>query len=170
MNAIYPGSFDPITNGHINIARRSAAVFGQLVIAVLDNPHKTPMFSVDERVAMLREVFCDEKNIEVDAFSGLLAEYAQKKNIQVIIRGLRGSDDLGNELPYAVWNRQLSAGLANSLETVYFTAEPELAYISGSIVREVASHIYARGLDDEIITQAVPPVVRAALREKYNAL
>jgi len=168
MSVIYPGSFDPITNGHINIARRSAGVFGRVVVAVLNNPHKTPLFSVDERVAMLREVFCEDDSIEVDAFSGLLAKYAQEKGIYTIIRGLRGPDDLSKELPYAIWNRQLSNGLAKSLETVYFTAEPGYAHISGSIVKEVAAHIYPGAHDDEIIAQVVPPIVRTALRDKYN--
>jgi len=168
MNAIYPGSFDPVTNGHVNIARRSASIFGGLVVAVLDNPHKTPLFSVDERIAMLREVFKSDSNIEVDAFSGLLVKFAHKRDINVIIRGLRGSDDFSKELPYAIWNRQLSVGLAKSLETVYFTAEPKYTHISGSIVKEVAAHVYAGGHDDEIIAQAVPPAVRVALRDKYN--
>jgi len=169
MIAIYPGSFDPVTNGHINIARRSAAIMERLIVAVLDNPHKTPLFSVDERVAMLREVFCNDSNIEVDVFSGLLVSYAGMKGINAIVRGLRGPDDLQNELPYAIWNRQLSLGLAKPLETMYFTAEPAFAHISGSIVKEVAAHIYQGGLDDKIISQAVPAVVLTALKDKYSA-
>ena len=167
MSAIYPGSFDPVTNGHINIARRSAGIMGRLVIAVLDNPHKKPLFSVCERVAMLREVFKGDGNIEVDTFSGLLVDYARKKGIQAIIRGIRGPEDLTKELPYAIWNRQLSKGLAQSLETLYFTAEPELAHISGSIVREVAAHLYQGGPDDAILTPMVPPAVREALKGKF---
>ena len=168
MNAIYPGSFDPVTNGHINIARRSAAIMGHLIVAVLDNPHKKPLFSVTERVSMLRAVFSEDNNIQVDVFSGLLVDYARQKEINVIIRGIRGPEDLSKELPYAIWNRQLSAGLAQSVETLYFTAEPSLAHISGSIVKEVAAHIYQGGLDDTIIAPMVPPVVRAALREKLS--
>ena len=170
ISAIYPGSFDPVTNGHVDIARRSAGIMGRLVIAVLDNPHKTPLFTVGERVAMLRETFSEDINIEVESFSGLLADYARKKSIKVIIRGLRSSEDFTKEQPYAIWNHQLSAGLAGSLETVYFTATPELAHISGSIVKEVAAHVYPGGLDDIIITQAVPPIVRTALRDKYSAM
>jgi len=165
MSAIYPGSFDPVTNGHINIARRSASVMGHLIVAVLDNPHKSPLFSVSERVALLRQVFCNDTNIEVDSFSGLLVEYAHKKGIHAIVRGIRGPDDLAKEQPYGVWNRLL--GLAKPVETMYFTAEPALAHVSGSIVKEVARYVYKDGLDDTPLADAVPPVVRAALREKF---
>ena len=168
MTAIYPGSFDPATNGHINIARRSVAIMGQLIIAVLDNPHKKPLFSVSERVALLREIFYDDKNIEVDAFSGLLVDYAKKRGVQAIIRGIRGPEDLAKELPYAIWNNKLSTGLAQSVETLYFTAEPSLAHISGSIVKEVATHLFKDGRDDTLIAPMVPPQIRAALREKME--
>ena len=163
MNAIYPGSFDPVTNGHINIARRSAAVMGHLIVAVLDNPHKTPMFSVNERLSLLQEVFNRDSNIEVEAFSGLLADFARQKGIRAIVRGVRGPEDLANEQPYAVWNRHLG-----TVETLYLSAEPNFAHISGSIVKEVASLLYSSGADDKVIAQMVPPAVRAALREKLK--
>ena len=166
MSAIYPGSFDPVTNGHINIARRAASIMGHLVVAVLDNPDKTPMFSVSERLALLREVFSCDSNIEVDSFTGLLVDYARQRGIRAIIRGIRGPEDLAKELPYATWNRRLSQGLAQSAETLYFTAEPEFVYVSGSIVKEVAAHLYKDGLDDMILSPMVPPAVRAALRVK----
>jgi len=168
MSAIYPGSFDPITNGHIDIARRSAKIMGRLVVAVLDNPNKTPLFNVNERVALLRDVFSNDSNIEVDAFAGLLADYAKTKGIQAIIRGVRGPEDLAKEMPYAIWNGQLSQGLAQSLETLYFTAKPTLIHISSSIIKEVAAHIYPGGLDDAAIAQAVPQAVRDALKAKYT--
>jgi len=168
MSAIYPGSFDPVTNGHIDIARRSAKIMGRLVVAVLDNPHKKPLFSVNERVALLRDVFISDSNIEVDAFSGLLVEYAQKKGIQAIIRGIRGPEDLAKELPYATWNGKLAEGLAQSVETLYFTAMPTLAHVSSSMVKEVASYIYPNGMDDAAIAQAVPPVVCKALKSKFT--
>jgi len=168
MSAIYPGSFDPVTNGHIDIARRSAKVMGRLVVAVLDNPHKNTLFSVSRRVDLLRDVFRDDDNIEVDAFSGLLAEYAQKRGIQAIIRGIRGPEDLVKEMPYAIWNSKLSQGLAHSTETLYFTAIPTLAHISSSIVKEAAAHIYKSRLDDAAIAQAVPLAVRKALKEKFT--
>ena len=163
MNPIYPGSFDPVTSGHVNIARRAAAIFGGLTVAVLDNPYKNPLFSVNERVYLLREVFSRDANIQVEAFSGLLAEYVKKKSPAVIIRGIRGPEDLSKEQPYAVWNSQLSGGV----ETMYLTAEPALAHISGSIVKEVAAHIYREGLDDKILAQMVPPAILAPLQEKF---
>ena len=166
MTAIYPGSFDPVTNGHINIARRGAATLGYVIVAVLDNPHKTPMFTIHERVALLREVFAEDENIEVDSFSGLLADYVIKKGAKAIIRGLRSPEDLAKEMPYANWNRQITAGLAQSVETLYFTTEPCLAHISGSIIKEAAAHIFAGGLDDTAIARAVPASVLAALRDK----
>jgi len=162
MNVIYPGSFDPVTNGHVDIARRSANILGQVTVAVLDNPVKTSLFSVKERVNMLREVFCEDENIEVESFCGLLAEFVKLKRISTIIRGVRSTEDLSKEMPYAVWNRQLS-----SAETVFLTAEPSLMHISSSVVREVAAHVYKSGLDDIEISQSVPPIVREALREKY---
>jgi len=168
MNAIYPGSFDPVTNGHINIARRSAAIVGQLIVVVLDNPNKTPLFSVSQRIDMLREVFCHDSKIEVEAFSGLLIDFAQKRNIGTIIRGVRGPDDLVNETPYATWNRKLARELAINLETVYLTAEPELSHVSSKIVKEVAAHVYASGMSDDIIKKAVPSIVLKALKDKYS--
>ncbi|MCL2405633.1 MAG: pantetheine-phosphate adenylyltransferase [Defluviitaleaceae bacterium] len=168
MSAIYPGSFDPVTNGHIDIARRSARIMGHLIVAVLDNPHKKPLFSVSERVSLLRDVFSRDSNIEVDSFTGLLANYAQSKNIQVIIRGIRGPEDLVKETPYAVWNNQLAKGLAQSLETLYFTAKPTLAHISSSIVKEVAAYSIPSGQHDAVLAQAVPPTVHEALKVKFS--
>ncbi|MCL2527023.1 MAG: pantetheine-phosphate adenylyltransferase [Defluviitaleaceae bacterium] len=166
MSAIYPGSFDPVTNGHINIARRSAAILGRVVVAVLDNPRKTPLFSVKERVAMLRKVFFNDYNIEIESFSGLLADYAHKKDIHVIIRGLRGPEDLSKELPYSIWNQGL--GLTKPVETIYFTAEPSLAHISSSIVKEVANYAYKNNRDDIFLASTIPPEVHAALKEKLQ--
>ena len=165
MNVIFPGSFDPVTKGHVNIAIRSAEIFGHVTVAVLDNMNKQSLFSVEERMALLREVFAKYSNIEVEAFSGLLVDYAAKKNIRTIVRGLRGPEDLSKELPYAIWNRQLSE---NNAETIYLPAEPTLAHISGSIVKEVASHIYEHKLNDKILLPMVPAEVLAALREKYK--
>lgn len=167
MSAIYPGSFDPVTNGHIDIARRSAKILGTIIVAVLDNPNKKPLFDTNERVALLREVFRDDSNIEIESFSGLLADYAYKKGVQVIVRGIRGPDDLVREMPYSEWNGQLAKGLAQSLETLYFTAKPSLRHISSSIAKEVASHIYPSGADDLVIAQAVPSGVREALKAKF---
>ena len=165
MNVVYPGSFDPVTKGHINIARRSAKMFGHVTVAVLDNVHKKSLFTVEERLALLREVFAGDSNIKVEAFTGLLVDYTDKESIQTIIRGLRSPEDLSKELPYAIWNRQLSK---KNIETIYLPAEPALAHISGSIVKEVASHIYESKLDDRILLPMVPTAVLTALREKYD--
>jgi len=165
MNVIFPGSFDPVTNGHINIARRSSNIFTRVIVAVLDNPYKTPLFSVDERVALLKEVFHEDKNIDVEAFSGLLVDYANRKGINNIIRGIRNQDDFTKEQPYAIWNRQLSKNLT---ETIYLPAEPSLSHISGSIIREVATHLYNSRHEDKILASMVPPHVLAALGEKLK--
>jgi len=171
MTAIYPGSFDPVTNGHVNIVLRSAAIFSRVIIAVLDNPHKKPLFSASERICLLQEVFAKENKIpqaceiEIEAFSGLLVDYAAKKGIRTIIRGVRSSEDLAKELPYASWNRQLACG---SVETIYLPADQSLAFISSSIVKEVAMHIYQGTQGDNKLAQMVPPVVCAALRGKYK--
>ena len=159
MSAIFPGSFDPVTLGHIDIARRSAAIMGRLLIAVLDNPQKSPLFSIHERVAMLDEYFKDDANIEVEAFSGLLVDYAASKGINVIIRGVRGPEDMSKELPYATWNRQISN---TNVETIYLPASPGLSHISSSIVKEVAAY------DIKKIADMVPPAVFAAFRAKYS--
>jgi len=165
MNVIYPGSFDPVTNGHINIARRSGNICKKVIVAVLDNPHKAPMFTISERVAMLEDVFRQDENIHVETFSGLLIDYASKKGINAIIRGVRGHADMISEVPYAVWNNQLSGG---GIETLYLPASPSFAHISSSIVREVAAHLYKDGLDDRILASSVPPVVLSALRKKLE--
>jgi len=191
MNAIYPGSFDPVTNGHIDIAIRGAKVMGNLVVAVLDNPHKTPLFTAKERVMLLKEVFIGHANIQVDLFSGLLIDYAKTKGIHTIVRGIRSPEDMAKEAQYAVWNRQLSSHFLdhdttcanrlsnqqpyqppnkppNKFETIYLTADPKLVHISGSIVKEVAAILHNSSLDDSCLSQAVPTVVLRALRDKFD--
>ena len=165
MSAIYPGSFDPVTKGHINIARRAAVIMGHVTIAVLDNPHKTPLFSALERVGLLRQIFAHDKNITIESFSGLLVDYARQKGIRAIIRGIRNPEDMAKEVPYAIWNRQLSDDI---LETLYLPADPTLAHVSGSIVKEVAAHLYKGRHDDIVLANMVVPEVRAALKEKYK--
>ena len=165
MSAIYPGSFDPVTNGHIDIARRGAKILGHVTIAVLDNSHKNPLFSIQERVSLLRQVFCHDDNIYVESFAGLLVDYAKHKGITTVLRGIRSADDFSKEMPYAVWNRQLSD---NVLETLYLPADPALAHVSGSIVKEVAAHLYKGWHDDIVLAHMVAPEVRAALRDKYS--
>lgn len=134
--AIYPGSFDPVTLGHVDIIRRAAKMFDSLTVSVLNNSEKTPLFSVDERVKMLREVCKDITNVKIDSFSGLTADYALKSGTDVIIRGLRAITDFEYELQMAQTNRKILP----TLDTVFLTTSLEYAYLSSSIVREVASY------------------------------
>ena len=133
--AIYPGSFDPVTLGHLDIIRRSASLVDHLIVGVLNNSTKTPLFSVEERVNMLREVTKDLPNVEVLSFSGLLVDFAAEHNVSVIIRGLRAVTDFEYELQMAQTNRVL----APDVDTVFLTTSLEYAYLSSTIMKEVAN-------------------------------
>ena len=168
MTLIYPGSFDPITNGHIDIAKRASKFATHLIIAVLDNPNKKSLFSVQERVAFLKETFSEE-SFEIDSFSGLLVDYVKRKNANAVLRGLRTSADFEFENKYAASNNALSHALfSHQLETIFIPASPALAFVSSSIIREAAAHIYKEGLDDSFIAGLVPPSTRDALRNLYQ--
>lgn len=156
--AIYPGSFDPVTLGHLDVIRRSADIFDELIVSVLDNKAKTPLFSVEERVRMLTEATKDMPNVKVDSFSGLLIDYAQKKQVHVAIRGLRAITDFEYELQIAQTNHKLSGG---SLDTMFLTTSLEYAYLSSSSVKEIASF-------NGDISQCVPEFVAKLLYEKYG--
>ena len=134
MIAIYPGSFDPITLGHLDLIKRSSKLFEKIIVAVLKNPHKTPLFSIEKRVAQIQE--CTEflENVEVDSFTGLTVEYARNKNAGVLLRGLRVMSDFEQELQMAHINKTLE----NSLETVFLATNTELSFISSSVVKEIA--------------------------------
>lgn len=155
--AIYPGSFDPVTYGHIDIIRRAAKIFEHLTVSVLDNKVKTPLFSVEERVTILQEVCKDIPNIKVDCFSGLLADYARETNTDVIIRGLRAITDFEYELQMAQTNRKM----VDHVDTVFLTTSLEYAYLSSTTVKEVA----AFGGD---IHHFVPDCVAKKIYAKYN--
>ncbi len=131
---IYPGSFDPVTNGHMDIIKRSAAMFDELIVAVLKNNSKTPLFSSEERVNMLKEVTKDISNVKVDSFSGLLVDYANKVGACTIVRGLRAVTDFEYELQMAQTNRIMN----KRVDTIFLTTSLDYAYLSSSIVREVA--------------------------------
>ncbi|AGB19113.1 pantetheine-phosphate adenylyltransferase [Thermoanaerobacterium thermosaccharolyticum] len=133
--AVYPGSFDPVTNGHLDVIKRAAKVFDKLIVAVLINPSKTPMFSVEERVEMLREVTSDIENVEIDCFSGLLIEYLEKVNSKIIVKGLRMVSDFEYEFQMALINKKLNP----EVETIFFMTSNKYGYLSSSIVKEVAS-------------------------------
>ncbi|NLL78625.1 MAG: pantetheine-phosphate adenylyltransferase [Clostridiales bacterium] len=156
--AIYPGSFDPVTFGHLDIIRRSAEIFDELTVSVLNNKTKTPLFSVEERVKILEEATKDLPNVKIDSFSGLLIDYAKAKNVHVAIRGLRAITDFEYELQIAQTNHKLSGG---RLDTMFLTTTLEYAYLSSSSVKEIASF----GGD---ISQCVPEFVARLIYEKYG--
>ena len=157
-SAIYPGSFDPLTFGHMDIIRRSADIFDELIVSVLNNKEKTPLFSVEERVKILKEATRDLPNVKVESFSGLLIEYAKSKNIHVAIRGLRAITDFEYELQISQTNRKLSNG---ELDTIFLTTSLEYAYLSSSSVKEIASF-------NGDISQCVPDFVGKLVYEKYG--
>lgn len=158
MRAIYPGSFDPVTYGHIDIIRRCHSMFDELVIGVLDNVNKTPLFSVDERVKMLQEVTKEFPNVRVDSFSGLLIDYCKENDIHVAVRGLRAITDFEYELQNAQTNRLLSN---DDLETIFFIASLDHSYLSSSAVREISQF----GGD---VSKCVPETVEKMLHQKFN--
>jgi len=156
--AVYPGSFDPVTYGHIDIIRRAAEIFDELTISVLDNKAKTPLFSVEERVKILKEATKDIPNVKVESFSGLLINYAAENDFHISVRGLRAITDFEYELQIAQTNSKLSGG---KLDTIFLTARLEYTYISSSSVKEIASF----GGD---VSECVPDFVAEMLYEKYN--
>ncbi len=156
--AIYPGSFDPMTCGHLDVIRRSAEIFDELTVSVLNNVNKSALFSVEERVNILKEATKDIPNVKIESFSGLLIDYARSKNIHVVIRGLRAITDFEYELQIAQTNRKLSGGW---LDTMFLTTSLEYAYLSSSTVKEIASF----GGD---ISECVPEFVSGLVYEKYN--
>lgn len=156
--AIYPGSFDPVTYGHMDVIRRAAEIFDELTVSVLNNVGKTALFSVEERVNILKEATKDLQNVRVESFSGLLIDYARKKDIHVVIRGLRAITDFEYELQIAQTNRKLSGG---RIDTMFLTTSLEYAYLSSSSVKEIASF----GGD---IHECVPDFVAELVYEKYG--
>ena len=155
--AFYPGSFDPVTYGHIDIIRRAARLFDSLDVGVLNNNDKRPLFSVEERVKMLEQVCGDIPNINVISYSGLLAEYTSKSGTDVIIRGLRAVTDFEYELQMSQTNRKLNP----KVDTIFLTTSLEFAYLSSSIVREVA---YYGGN----VSNFVPDCVAEKIYEKFR--
>lgn len=134
--AIYPGSFDPITSGHLNVIKRAANIFDKLIVCVMVNSTKAPMFSRDERVEMIRSVVGDLVNVEVDASDDLLAEYARRKGSCVIVKGLRAGSDFENEFQMALINHKINPGL----DTMFLTAESQYMYLSSSTVKELGNY------------------------------
>lgn len=131
--AVYPGSFDPVTNGHLDIIRRSAKVFDKVIVAVLNNPNKNPMFDLEERVELIKHATSDLPNIEIDFFSGLLIDYVQEKKVDVIIKGLRAVSDFEYEFQMALMNKKLN----EDVETLFMTTNSKYSYLSSSLIKEV---------------------------------
>jgi pantetheine-phosphate adenylyltransferase len=155
--AIFPGSFDPLTNGHVDIVLRSAHLFERVRIAVLVNPDKRPLFSADERVSIIREVFREYPNVSVDSFAGLLVDYAREQRASAIIRGMRAVSDFEFEFQMALMNRHLEP----TLETVFMMPAEQYTYLSSRLIKEV----FSLGGD---IRGLVPTVVEQRMREKQT--
>ena len=158
--AIYPGSFDPVTYGHLDIITRAAEAFDELIVCVLDNKNKHPLFSVDERVNILTELTKNIDNVQIDSYTGLLADCCLKKGAHVIVRGLRAVTDFEYELQMAQTNRKLAK---KQVDTMFLTTDLRYAYLSSSTVKEVASF----GGD---ISDFVPPLVAELTYNKYRGL
>lgn len=159
VRAIYPGSFDPITYGHIDIAKRAAELFDELYVVVMENKRKNYTFTIEERVEMVKECLKDLPNVRIDTFSGLLVEYTTKNNINVVIRGLRAVTDFEYELQMALANKEI----CNGVETVFLMTDKNYSFLSSSLVKEVASF-------GGQVSQWVPEFVERKLREKFKNL
>jgi len=154
--AIYPGFFDPITNGHLSIVTRGLEIFDKLIISILNNPQKAPLFSIDERISMIKQAIQDEPNIEVDTFGGLLVDYVIQKKSNIILRGLRALSDFEYEFQMALMNRKLN----RDVQSVFLMTDYKWFYISSTIIKEAASF----GGD---VSGLVPEFVNEKLKEKF---
>ncbi len=156
--AMYPGTFDPITNGHHDLVRRASQLFDRVVVAIAASPHKAPLLSLDQRMGLAREVLADLPNVTIDGYTGLTVDYAQTHNLQVIVRGLRAVSDFEYEFQLASMNRHLRT----NVETVFMTPAEQYSFISSTLVREVAT----LGGD---VSGFVHPSVEATLRRRFAA-
>ena len=157
IRAVYPGSFDPVTNGHIDLIQRSSALFDGVVVAILRNAEKTPLFTVEERTAMLEEAIRDLKNVSVVSFAGLLVDFAEQIGASVIIRGIRAISDYEYELQMALMNRRLS----NKVETVFMLPAESYSFLSSRLVKEISHH-------GGSIHGLVPADVEKRLKSKFE--
>lgn len=157
MKAIYPGSFDPITLGHVDIIERSSRMFSELIVLVAVNPNKRYLFSLDERLTLITQSLTYLPNVSVDSFTGLTVDYARKRNAPTLIRGLRAVSDFEKELQMAHTNKSLY----RELETVFLATSTEYSFLSSSVVKEIARY-------GGRVSHLVPPSVEEALREKFK--
>ena len=155
--AVYPGSFDPLTNGHVDIITRGARLFDRIIVAILVNAEKAPLFTMDERVEIATSVFASLPNVEVDTFEGLLVDYIERRRAQVIVRGLRAVSDFEFEFQMALMNRRLN----DKIETVFMMPAEQYSYISSRLIKEVFS-LGGR------VEGLVPDLVEQRLRGKVN--
>jgi pantetheine-phosphate adenylyltransferase len=155
--AVYPGTFDPITNGHLSIVNRALKIFDKLIIAILNNPQKRPLFSLEERILMIEEVLKSKSNVEVDSFDGLLVDYVIKKNSNVVLRGIRALSDFEFEFQMALMNRKLN----RDVQSIFLMTDYKWFYISSTIIKEAASF-------NGDISGLVPPIVCQKLKEKFG--
>ncbi|MFQ5663580.1 MAG: pantetheine-phosphate adenylyltransferase [Terriglobia bacterium] len=158
ITAIYPGSFDPVTNGHLDLIERASKLFDRLVVAVLLNPEKDPLFTVAERVEMLKETVAHLPTVEVDTFGGLLVDYARRKGARVLLRGIRAVSDYEYELQMALMNRQLEP----EIETVFMLPAEAYSYLGSRLVKEVARL-------GGSVKDLVPPAVETRIRARVGA-
>lgn len=161
LRAIYPGSFDPVTVGHVDIIKRSAAITDELIVGVLQNNKKSPLFSVEERVKMLAEVTKDIKNVKVVPFEGLLIDFAKEMDAKVIVRGLRAVTDFEYELQMAQTNRKLDS----EIETLFLTTSLEYSYLSSSTVKEIAGF---GGNVGQFVPEFVADKIKEKIKEKRS--
>jgi len=155
--AVYPGTFDPVTSGHIDLVERSLRIFDEVIIAIAANPKKSPLFSLEERIAMFLQVTGKYRNITIEGFDGLLVDYVKKKKAVAIIRGLRAVSDFEYEMQMALMNRRLD----NAIETVFMMPSEEYSFITSTIVKEAASY----GGD---VSSLVPLAVVEKLKQKFR--
>jgi pantetheine-phosphate adenylyltransferase len=155
--ALCPGSFDPPTNGHIDVIERAARYFDKVVVAVTTNPSKSSVFSVDERREMLSEALSHLGNVELDTLEGLLVDFTERRDIAVVVKGLRAVSDFEYELQMA----QMNSALRPGLDTLFITTKPEYAFLSSSLVKEVSRY-------GGSVSELVPPVVAKALSERFG--
>ena len=157
IKAVYPGSFDPITNGHLNIINRASKLYDELIVLVAISPAKKPFFSIEEKVNMIKDSVKDLPNVKVDFYEGLVVDYASKNNVQVLVRGLRAVSDFEYEFQLAAANRFIN----NEIEMVFFMANSENNFISSSMIKEMA-------LAGQDVSSLVPQMVTKYLKEKVK--